>query len=109
MIGDDGQHGVIAAPSDQTSGAEWICDDLVLNGYSDWFLPSRDEFYAMIWQKDLVGGFSPGLYWSSSDADGTQAFVVDFVLNEYSTAFSIFRNVSGVSGYSERGCSILMG
>jgi hypothetical protein len=98
-----GQHGLISATSDQSTGAEWgcgwtaiststsigsgqtnttnivngcstagiaarICDDLVLNGYNDWFLPSRDELTQMCVQKAVVGGFTTNPYWSSSGA-----------------------------------------
>ena len=44
-----------------------LCDDLVLNGYNDWFLPSKDEIYQMYLQKDLIGGFNTYIYWSSSE------------------------------------------
>jgi len=44
-----------------------ICYDLVLNGYNDWFLPSKDELNQMYMQKITIGGFANGTYWSSSD------------------------------------------
>ena len=111
-------HGLIAAPTDQSTDAEWgcngtnitgadavgigtgaqntidivnancspynsvnpiaanICDTLTLGGYSDWFLPSKDELNAMysnIGQGNVlglgtnVGGFPYIHYWSSSE------------------------------------------
>ncbi|MEI7981110.1 MAG: DUF1566 domain-containing protein, partial [Bacteroidota bacterium] len=99
-----GQHGLIAATNDQSSGAEWgcigtliggtstafgtgqantaaivngcstagiaarICNDLVLNGYDDWFLPSKEELNHLSLQKTVVGGFTSDYYWSSSEA-----------------------------------------
>jgi hypothetical protein len=49
-----------------------VCDDLVLNGFSDWFLPSRDELVEMYNQRMVIGGFVPSFYWSSSEhGDGT--------------------------------------
>ena len=100
-------HGLIAAPSDQSSGAEWgcrlilisgaggtaigtgnqntivimndcstagiaarICGDLVLNGYNDWYLPSKDELNKLYLNKTAVGGFASSAsirYWSSTE------------------------------------------
>jgi hypothetical protein len=49
-------------------GAAQYCDELEYGGYTDWFLPSRDELdlmYRNIKEKGL-GGFGSGWYWSSS-------------------------------------------
>jgi Protein of unknown function (DUF1566) len=97
------QHGLISAPTDQSTVAQWgcygtsiggtgtaigtgqanttaiitecgeagiaarICDDLMLNGYSDWFLPSKDELNQMYLQKTVIGGFGNNDYWCSSE------------------------------------------
>jgi hypothetical protein len=96
--------GLIAAPSNQSTGAKWgcqgtlitgadgtaigtgnqntidieagcttagtaadICANLTLGGYSDWFLPSKDELNQMYLNKAVIGGFGDGYYWSSSE------------------------------------------
>jgi hypothetical protein len=115
-----GQHGLISATSDQSSGATWgcafieitgtataigtgqanttiivnscgeagiaarICNDLVLNGYSDWFLPSIDELSQMYLQKDAIGGFTANYYWSSSgDNSMFDALARGFLEDDY--------------------------
>jgi hypothetical protein len=61
---------ILAALNDQgENGAAFFCDDLVVNGFDDWFLPSRGELnlmYTRLKEKGL-GGFKSETYWSSSD------------------------------------------
>ncbi|NTW26633.1 MAG: hypothetical protein HGA37_18185, partial [Lentimicrobium sp.] len=54
---------------DETGIAARVCYDLVLNGYSDWFLPSRDELKELYLQRNVLGGFIAGFYYSSSEYD----------------------------------------
>ena len=57
----------IVGQSGCTSGAAHYCDDLVEGGYSDWYLPSRDELDKLYLSKDAIGGFTIYNYWSSSE------------------------------------------
>jgi len=114
-IDETGQHGLIAAATDQSRG-QWgctgtsiggtgtvigtgqantkaivngcrtegiaarICDDLILNGYNDWFLPSKDELNQMYIHQTVIGGFANHIfaYWSSSEYDGSKAWFRSF-------------------------------
>ncbi|NCA77507.1 MAG: DUF1566 domain-containing protein [Alphaproteobacteria bacterium] len=58
-----------------------ICDDLFMNGYGDWFLPSQDELNQMYLQQNVIGGFTSGFYWSSSESTfnpSTSAYLQGF-------------------------------
>ena len=57
------------------------CNDLVINGYSDWYMPSRDELDLLFQNKDAIGGFYTGWlewYWSSSESDASWAWCQEF-------------------------------
>jgi len=109
-------HGLIAAPSDQSTGASWgcsgtsisgtsmllgtgqanttlivngcstagiaarLCDDLELNGYTDWYLPSLNEIIKLFNNREIIGGFDTvsGIYWTSYEGSSTQAMEKDF-------------------------------
>lgn len=66
-----------------------VCADLVLNGYDDWFLPSRDELGLM--RANLytqgIGGFVNAWYWSSSQSGANYAWFVIFA-NGYANYFN---------------------
>ena len=51
-----------------TGGAAYVCSQLDQGGYSDWYLPSRDELTKLYLNKDAIGRFdSHTIYWSSSE------------------------------------------
>ena len=79
-----------------------ICDDLVLNDHTDWFLPSRDEL-DLIWDNladsdgddfnsgptdpGNLGGFAISFYWSSSEIDDGKALSQSFSVGNQTTDF----------------------
>ena len=91
--------GLIAAPSDQSCCSNWdtavsLCSNLTLGGYSDWFLPSRDELNLMwtnladsdstgsnsgVTDSGNLGDFAASVYWSSTEYDSGYAWFQDFV------------------------------
>jgi hypothetical protein len=58
-----------------------LCYSMTLNGYSDWFLPSKDELNLMYENLYLkgIGSFEPDVYWSSSGYDASLAWYQSFV------------------------------
>jgi len=73
---------IIAAQGEvKSSYAAGLCDTLSLNGYDDWFLPSREELYQLYLNRGAVGGFStdyPSYYWSSTEISLNSSTVVSF-------------------------------
>jgi hypothetical protein len=66
-----------------------IASDYVLNGYDDWFLPSRDELAALRARNSLIctNGCDPGnYYWSSTEASSTNAWYIDFLTGNQGNA-----------------------
>jgi hypothetical protein len=60
------------------ASAAKVCDNLVLGGFSDWFLPSVDELIQMYIYKTQIGGFSNNYYWASSEEDYYYAHYMRF-------------------------------
>jgi len=50
--------------------AAGLCYNLGTGGYSDWYLPSKDELAQLYAHKDSIGGFESDFYWSSSELAG---------------------------------------
>ena len=79
-LDESGRHGSVCASTDQAAREHWlgaimICDQLVLNGYSDWTLPTRDDLdlmYANLYLNN-IGNLS-NFYWSSTENDYNDAW-----------------------------------
>jgi len=82
--------------------------DAQINGFNDWYLPSRDELYQMylkIGQGGLdsnnnIGDFGSSEYWSSSESNFSNSWIVSFSVgltesiskNSFSTKVRVIRS-----------------
>jgi hypothetical protein len=76
----------IIANCTESGIAAQLADSLTFGGKSDWFLPSFAELGMMNVNKVAIGGFSGGLYWSSSELDAETALPQIFDNQQYDTA-----------------------
>lgn len=62
-----------------------LCSEAVIEGYSDWFLPSKEELNLLYENKEIIGGYQHGYYWSSSEVDAHFAWYqhFDFGFQDY--------------------------
>jgi hypothetical protein len=80
MIGTGNQNTTsIVASQGVGSYAAQSCADLGTGGYSDWYLPSKDELIKLQINQVSIGNFtSNGTYWSSSEIDIDKAWAKKF-------------------------------
>jgi hypothetical protein len=55
-----------------------LCGDLVLGGYSDWYLPSKDELNMLYLNWIAIGGVGHYGYWSSTETGNNGAWLQNF-------------------------------
>jgi uncharacterized protein (TIGR02145 family) len=75
-----GQANTTAIVNGQGPGsyAAQLCIDLELNGYDDWYLPSKDELNKLYLNRAEIGGFVGAFYSSSSEESNFNAWTQDF-------------------------------
>lgn len=54
------------------------CGDLALGGYSDWYLPSKDELYKLYQNAGAIGNFAPNTYWCSTEYNLINGWKLNF-------------------------------
>jgi hypothetical protein len=81
-IGTGNQNTIDIMAGCATAGiAARLCGDLVQGGYSDWYLPSKDELNQLYINRVAIGGFSATEYWSSSESSIYNAWYQAFYSN----------------------------
>lgn len=62
-----------------------VCYSLVLNGYNDWYLPSRDELFILYKNKNTINSNLRYTYWSSTQNDPNNSWQVDFETGKFNS------------------------
>ena len=81
VVFEENGHGLVAAITDQGNmdwnSAKTACEELILNGYSDWHLPSKEELNSVFvnLKQVGVGGFASNIYWSSTECNSNYALL----------------------------------
>ena len=69
-------------PVDGAPFAATVCNEytVAVGGvtYGDWYLPSQYEINLLYLQKNVVGGFSNNVYWTSSELNDSVAWYENF-------------------------------
>ncbi|CAN5890065.1 DUF1566 domain-containing protein [soil metagenome] len=86
---------VIVAAQGAGSYAAQLCSDYTVNGYTDWYLPGKDELNKLYINRVAIGAFLSTTYWSSSELNLNFAASQNFT--DGSQAFS-----NKISGYAVR-------
>ena len=90
---------LIVAGCNEASFPAKLCNDLVLGGQMDWFLPSRDELNLMYenLHTNNQGNFNTSsAYWSSTEFDNTTAYFSSF---GYGYGYASFTNKTNNTYY----------
>jgi hypothetical protein len=89
VVYEENGHGLVAAITDlgitDWNSAKTACDELTLNGYSDWHLPSKEEINAVYVNLYLKGVIFferyHTFYWSSTEYDNYYPFYKRFTMD----------------------------
>lgn len=79
----------ILAGCNEAGTAAEIADAYTLGGYDDWFLPSSAELKKLYQQRAVVGGFTGGNYWSSSEQNIVNAYFQQFTSGSQSNSVKL--------------------
>ncbi|MBS1617586.1 MAG: hypothetical protein JST76_03655 [Bacteroidetes bacterium] len=91
----------IVAAQGSGNYAAYICRHLTYNGYSDWYLPSADEFQQIVTSDagfPLVIPIGWLFFWSSSEVDANNAYMMQVPGNHYCSKVAYDKNATGGPG-----------
>ena len=98
-IGTGKSNTTIITSSCVTSGiAAQIATSYNGGGFTDWYLPSKEELNTLYLNKAIIGGFSDVFYWSSSEGTSPQNDYYSWGQSFSSGNQQFYDNVYGVKG-----------
>jgi hypothetical protein len=78
-------HGLLAAKADAGKLVKWqeainLAKEFRDGGFDDWRIPVKEDLLKLFNNKDLIGGFQVGNYWTSqlSKEDDKGAYLINF-------------------------------
>ena len=79
-IGTGNQNTITIVTGCTTAGiAAKLCYNLTLDGFSDWYLPSKDELNKLYINKAAIGNLVSITYWSSTEENNEEAWAQFFI------------------------------
>ena len=66
--------------------ASRVCTGLSTGGFTDWYLPAKDQLNTMYSLRATIGGFSASNYWSSTENSSNYAWHQGFVIGNQDTS-----------------------
>jgi hypothetical protein len=85
-----------------TSYAAGVARAYTGGGYTDWYLPSRDELNKLYLSRFVIGGYVTDAYWSSSERNNINAWAQDFFIPTYIASVDkvyIYFNVRAIRSF----------
>ena len=91
---------IISSQGNTGTYAAKICRDYRGGGYSDWYLPSRDELNQIYINRTAIGSFANNPYWSSTESSDYDAWFqyFSFTYQSYDIKFNTL-NVRAVRSF----------
>lgn len=90
---------IISQNGEGTTYAAGLARSYNGGGYTDWYLPSKDEMYKLYINRVAVGGFAGEAYWSSSELGADQAWAENFSIYGVKYLKSGNKNVRAVRSF----------
>lgn len=78
-----GWQGFYVTDANQSTSSNWsnsitLCNNLNRHGHTDWYLPSKSELNHLYEYRAVIGGFTTGYYYSSTELDSSYAWAQSF-------------------------------